>query len=74
MRPKHLVAALAGTATLSVAAIVAVIDYIGSQVAASSGGTTVGADGPVAGAGLPFVLIAGGYFLVRRYRDRTKVE
>lgn len=74
MRPKHLVAALAGTATLSVAAIVAVIDYIGSQVAPSRGGTTVGADGPVAGAGLPFVLIAGGYFLVRRYRDRTKVE
>jgi hypothetical protein len=75
MRPKHLLAALAGTATISVAAVVvAVIDYIGSQVATSGGGTSLGADGPVAGAGLPFLLIAGGYFLVRRYRDRTKVE
>jgi hypothetical protein len=30
--------------------------------------------GPIAGAGLPFLLIAGGYALVRRYRNRTQAE
>ncbi len=34
----------------------------------------VGAPGPVAGAGLPFLLLAGGYVLVRRYRNRNKAE
>jgi hypothetical protein len=29
-----------------------------------------GAPGPVAGAGLPFLLLAGGYVLLRRYRSR----
>ncbi len=32
----------------------------------------VGAPGPIAGAGLPFLLLAGGYVLVRRYRNRSK--
>lgn len=31
-------------------------------------GKNVGVPGPIAGAGLPFLLIAGGYALVRRYR------
>jgi len=38
------------------------------------GGTTKGAPGPVAGAGLPVLLIAGGYALVRRYRNRSKAD
>ncbi|MFC5084815.1 hypothetical protein [Microvirga arabica] len=33
-----------------------------------------GAPGPIAGAGLPFLLIAGGYALVRRYRNRSRTE
>jgi hypothetical protein len=33
-----------------------------------NGGSSRGAPGPIAGAGLPFLLIAGGYALVRRYR------
>jgi hypothetical protein len=74
MRLKHYLAAVAGTATISVAAVVAVIDYFGSQTAATGTGGSLGADGPIAGAGLPFLLTAGGYFLVRRYRDRTKEE
>jgi hypothetical protein len=32
------------------------------------------APGPVIGAGLPFLLIVGGYALVRRYRNRGKAE
>ncbi len=34
----------------------------------------LGAPGPIAGAGLPILLIAGGYVLVRRYRNRSKAE
>src|SRR3954462_15383808 len=34
----------------------------------SAGGSNRGAPGPIAGAGLPSLLIAGGYALVRRYR------
>ncbi len=39
-----------------------------------SPGRAVGAPGPIAGAGLPILLIAGGYVLVRRYRNRNKAE
>jgi hypothetical protein len=38
------------------------------------GGGNKGAPGPIAGAGLPFLLIAGGYVLVRRYRNRGTVQ
>ena len=34
------------------------------------GGGSKGVPGPIAGAGLPFLLLAGGYVLVRRYRTR----
>ena len=37
-------------------------------------GRSVGAPGPIAGAGLPILLIAGGYVLVRRYRNPSKAE
>ncbi len=37
-------------------------------------GGNKGAPGPIAGAGLPFLLIAGGYVLVRRYRNRRTAE
>ena len=33
-----------------------------------------GAPAPIAGASLPILLIAGGYALVRRYRNRRKAE
>jgi hypothetical protein len=39
-----------------------------------NGGINRGGPGPIAGAGLPFLLIAGGYVLVRRYRNRGKAE
>ncbi|MGF9763133.1 hypothetical protein AAII07_49110 [Microvirga sp. 0TCS3.31] len=38
------------------------------------GGGSKGVPGPIAGAGLPFLLIAGGYALVRRYRDRSTAD
>ena len=34
-----------------------------------NGGSNAGAPGPIAGAGLPFLLLAGGYALMRRYRS-----
>lgn len=37
-------------------------------------GGSLGAPGPIAGAGLPFLLVAGGYALLRRYRSRSKME
>jgi hypothetical protein len=39
-----------------------------------NGGSNRGTPGPIAGAGLPFLLIAGGYALVCRYRNRGKAE
>ena len=33
-----------------------------------------GVPGPIAGAGLPFLLLAGGYALVRRYRKHNLAE
>jgi hypothetical protein len=41
---------------------------------ANAPGHNKGAPGPIAGAGLPFLLLAGGYVLVRRYRNRNKAE
>lgn len=40
------------------------------------GGSSAGAPGPIAGAGLPFLLIAGGYVMFRRYRRnrRSRME
>jgi hypothetical protein len=38
------------------------------------GGGNKGVPGPIAGAGLPFLLLAGGYVLVRRYRARNTAE
>ncbi|MBZ6079055.1 hypothetical protein [Microvirga puerhi] len=35
-------------------------------------GQNKGAPGPLAGVGLPFLLLAGGYALVRRYRNRVR--
>jgi hypothetical protein len=34
----------------------------------------IGVPGPMAGAGLPFLLIAGGYVVARRFRNRSKTE
>jgi hypothetical protein len=39
-----------------------------------SGGSNKGAPGPIAGAGLPFLLLAGGYVLMRRYRNRGRAQ
>jgi len=38
------------------------------------GNSGKGAPGPIARAGLPFLLIAGGYVLLRRHRNRSKAE
>ena len=38
-----------------------------------SGGSK-GAPGPIAGAGLPFLALAGAYALVRRRRNRNRAE
>ncbi|MGF9764503.1 hypothetical protein AAII07_56395 [Microvirga sp. 0TCS3.31] len=38
------------------------------------GGGNKGVPGPIAGAGLPFLLLAGGYVLVRRYRNRSMAQ
>jgi hypothetical protein len=38
------------------------------------GGGSRGAPGPIAGAGLPILLFAGGFALARRYRRRTDGE
>lgn len=38
----------------------------------SSGGSNVGAPGPEAGAGLPFLIVAGAYAFVRRRRARAR--
>lgn len=43
----------------------------GKSCAAPGHNKNVGAPGPIAGAGLPFLLVAGGYMLVRRYRKRN---
>ncbi len=34
----------------------------------------LGTPGPIAGAGLPLLLIVGGYALVRRYRNRSRAD
>jgi hypothetical protein len=34
----------------------------------------IGVPGPIAGAGLPFLLLVGGYALVRRHRNRSKAD
>ncbi|MBZ6075874.1 hypothetical protein [Microvirga puerhi] len=39
-----------------------------------SGGYNRGAPGPLAGAGLPFLIVAGGYVLWRRYRNRDMAK
>jgi hypothetical protein len=73
MRSKPLLAAAAGSATLGVITVViAVFDLAAWQTSSINGAVSLGADGPTAGAGLPFLLAAGGYFWVRRRRDRNK--
>ena len=46
----------------------------GFQNSAGQNPQSIGAPGSIAGAGLPFLLLAGGYVLVRRYRNQSKVE
>jgi hypothetical protein len=46
----------------------------GNSCGVLGGSNNKGAPGPIAGAGLPFLLVAGGYALVRRYRNRSKAE
>ena len=62
------------------AAVVATVVIVGqdsqqSQIGPSGGGVSAkGSPAPVAGAGLPVLLIAGGYALVRHYRNRRKAD
>ncbi|MBZ6078820.1 hypothetical protein [Microvirga puerhi] len=46
----------------------------GGSYTPGGGGGNKGAPGPLAGAGLPFLLLAGGYALVRRYRSHKPAE
>jgi hypothetical protein len=39
-----------------------------------AGGSNKGVPGPIAGAGLPFLVLAGAYVLVRRRRNRNRDE
>ena len=48
--------------------------WMGDKGGKGGHGGTKGAPGPIAGAGLPVLLVAGGYALVRRYRNRRKDE
>ena len=61
---------------LTTAALVAVQVRGGNGTAATPGsrGSNLGVPSPTAGAGLPFLLLAGGYVLVRRYRNRGKPD
>jgi hypothetical protein len=65
MRIQNLVAAAAVAALVSSPAFAAQQD-----TGRPKGQDSRGASGPVAGAGLPFLLLAGGYVLLRRYRSR----
>ena len=44
----------------------------GDKGGKGGGGGSKGAPGPIAGAGLPILLVAGGYVLVRRRRNRRQ--
>ncbi len=46
----------------------------GGHASGGGGGSNRGVPGPVAGAGLSFLLLAGGYALVRRYRSSRPAE
>jgi hypothetical protein len=50
-----------------------VVGHGGNAGSGGSGGS-IGTPGAIAGAGLPFLLLAGGYVLVRRYRSRNRAE
>jgi hypothetical protein len=78
--PKVLVAATAFCAVTALAAFEAQAQANkggqGNQSGWSKGGKgggggSKGAPGPIAGAGLPILLLAGGYALVRRYRHHN---
>jgi hypothetical protein len=70
--PKLLVAATAFCALTAAATFTAQADK-GDKGGKGDKGSK-GAPGPIAGAGLPVLLVAGGYVLVRRYRNRGKAD
>ena len=79
--PKILVATAAFGAVTAFATVAAQADngnhygwYKGDKGGKGGGGGSKGAPGPIAGAGLPILLVAGGYALVRRYRNRRKED
>jgi hypothetical protein len=39
-----------------------------------AGGNALAAPGPVAGAGLGFLVLAGGYYMLRRWRKQNPAE
>jgi hypothetical protein len=75
---KTLLAAAAVCAVTSVPALAAGKAYDrgsgggGYHHGGGGGGGNKGAPGPIAGAGLPFLLLAGGYALMRRYRGQAQ--
>ena len=63
----------------TVLAATALCALAGSAALADKGGipnwhSGKGAPGPIAGAGLPFLALAGAYVLVRRRRNRNRAE
>jgi len=75
--PKILITATAFCALTAAATLSAQADPGGNGHHygwSNGGGGSKGAPGPIAGAGLPVLLVAGGYALVRRYRNRRKTE
>jgi hypothetical protein len=73
---------LAAAAVCAITSLPALAQGVGPRGAGAQGqgpgggppGQSKGSPGPIAGAGLPFLLLAGGYVLMRRYRNRGRAQ
>lgn len=76
MRSSHkaVLTAAAVFAMISLPALAAPGGVKGPNPNAPGQSKSKGAPGPIAGAGLPFLLLAGGYAVMRHYRKGAKAE